>query len=109
MFCKLFISSILIGGLFFTFAYEISEEYDTPMFMRLSTRVSHSQSLVEVGEREEKELNNIEKNPGKYVMMPAMAKKRHVVVEERTEKLIALANEHGGKDNITVNIVEVDL
>ena len=72
-------------------AFELSEEFDTPVFMRLSTRVSHSQSLVEIGERAEIELKPYEKNIAKYVMMPANAIKRHVVVEERAEKLVAFS------------------
>ena len=72
-------------------AFALSEEYDTPVFIRLSTRVSHSQSLVELEEPEEIALKPYEKNIAKHVMMPAMAKGRHVVVEERTKKLIALA------------------
>lgn len=72
-------------------AFKLSEEYDTPVFIRLSTRVSHSQSLVELCEREEVPVKPYEKNIAKNVMMPAMAKARHVVVEQRTEKLKALA------------------
>ncbi len=72
-------------------AFDLSEEYDTPVFIRLSTRVSHSQSLVELKDRENKEIKPYEKNIPKFVMMPAMAKARHVVVEERIEKLKALA------------------
>ncbi len=72
-------------------AFDISEEYDTPVMIRLSTRVSHSQSIVEECERDEKEIKAYEKNPGKYVMMPAMAKARHIVVEERMKKLEALS------------------
>ncbi|MBO7289084.1 MAG: indolepyruvate ferredoxin oxidoreductase subunit alpha [Clostridia bacterium] len=68
---------------FMRMAYDFSEKFDTPVILRLTTRVAHSQSLVELGEREEKELKNVEKNPGKYVMMPAMAKKRHEYVEKR--------------------------
>ncbi len=68
-------------------AFELSEEFDTPVFIRLSTRVSHSQSLVEIGERAEIELKPYEKNIGKYVMMPANAVKRHVVVEDRINAL----------------------
>ena len=64
-------------------AFELSEKFDTPFFIRLSTRVSHSQSLVELGDREQIELKPYEKNIGKYVMMPANAVKRHVTVEER--------------------------
>ena len=72
-------------------AYRISELYDTPVFIRLSTRVSHSQSLVELEEREDVELKPYEKNIGKYVMMPANAIKRHVVVEDRIAALKELS------------------
>ena len=68
-------------------AYALSEQFDAPMFLRLSTRVSHSQSLVELGERAGDELKDYEKNIGKYVMMPANAVKRHVEVEKRTDAL----------------------
>ena len=68
-------------------AFSLSEEYDTPVFIRLSTRVSHSQSLVEIEDRKEIELKPYEKNIGKYVMMPANAIKRHVVVEDRITAL----------------------
>ena len=72
-------------------AYELSEKYDTPMFVRLSTRVSHSQSLVELCDRKEVELKPYEKNIAKNVMMPANAIKRHVVVEERIKALTEFA------------------
>ena len=72
-------------------AFELSEEFDTPFFLRLSTRVSHSQSLVELGEREGDELKPYEKNVAKYVMVPANAVKRHIVVEERAKKLADFA------------------
>ncbi len=72
-------------------AFDLSERFDTPVLVRLSTRVSHSQSLVEVGEREAHPVKDYEKNIPKHVMMPAMAIKRHVVVEERTKKIAAYA------------------
>lgn len=68
-------------------AYDLSEKYDTPFMLRLSTRISHSQSLVEVGEREERPVRDYQKNPGKYVMMPGNAKRRHVDVEERLVRM----------------------
>jgi len=68
-------------------AYEISEKFDTPVILRLSTRVSHSQSLVETCSREDVELKPYEKNIAKNVMMPGNAIKRHVVVEERIRNL----------------------
>ena len=71
-------------------AYEISEEFDTPVILKMCTRVSHSQSLVELGERTEVE-KPYEKNIAKYVMMPGNAIRRHPVVEERTRKLAEFA------------------
>jgi len=68
-------------------AYELSESYDTPVILRLNTRVSHSQSVVETTDRVEVPLKDYEKDASKHVMMPAYAKGRHVVVEERFEKL----------------------
>ena len=72
-------------------AYELSEEFDTPVVLRLTTRIAHSRSLVEVEERQELPLKEYKKNPQKNVMLPANAKGRHVFVEERTKKLIELA------------------
>ncbi len=72
---------------FMRLAYDFSEKFDTPVILRLTTRVAHSQSLVEVGDRVELELKDTEKNPGKYVMMPAMAKGRHVYVEKRLQDI----------------------
>ncbi len=72
-------------------AYELSEKFDTPVLLRMCTRISHSQSIVEVGERVEPEAKEYVKNPQKYIMMPGNAKGRHVVVEKRTEDLIAYA------------------
>ena len=68
-------------------AFDLSEKYDTPVFIRLSTRVSHSQSLVEEVEPIEVPLKPYEKNIAKNVMMPANAIARHVVVEKRQEAL----------------------
>lgn len=70
-------------------AFELSEQFDTPVIVRLSTRVSHSQSAVELCDRDEKELKAYEKDPQKYVMMPGNAIRRHPVVEERMKKLAA--------------------
>lgn len=72
-------------------AFDLSEEFDTPVIVRMSTRVAHSQSIVELCDREEKPLKDYTKNPQKYVMMPAFARGRHVFVEERTKKLIEYA------------------
>ena len=72
-------------------AYELSERFDTPVILRLTTRVSHSRSPVELGERVEREVAPYVKDPGKHVMMPANAKKRHVVVEEHLAALAEYA------------------
>lgn len=72
-------------------AYEISEQFDTPVLLKMCTRVSHSQSVVEPGERVECQ-KTYEKTPQKYIMMPGNAKRRHPMVEERTQKLIAYAD-----------------
>lgn len=69
-------------------AYEISEQFDTPVIIKMETRVSHSQSLVELGERVVPKKKEYIKNPSKYVMMPAMAKKKHFIVEDRTARLV---------------------
>ena len=72
-------------------ACELSERFDTAVLLKMCTRVSHSQSVVETGERVVPERKKYEKHPGKYIMMPANAKKRHPVVEERTRALKAWA------------------
>lgn len=72
-------------------AYELSEEYDTPVVLRLTTRIAHSRSLVEIEDRAELPLKEYKKNPQKNVMLPANARGRHVFVEERTKKLSELA------------------
>ncbi len=72
-------------------AYELSEQFDTPVLLRLSTRVSHSQSIVTDGERTDVALAEYTKNPQKYVMMPAMARGRRVCVENRQNELIKFA------------------
>ncbi|MEG2570351.1 MAG: indolepyruvate ferredoxin oxidoreductase subunit alpha [Clostridia bacterium] len=68
---------------FAVLAFELSERFDTPVYLRLSTRVSHSQSAVTIGKRTEVALKPYEKDISKYVMMPAKAKLRHFVVEQR--------------------------
>ncbi len=72
-------------------AFEISEEFDTPVIVRLSTRISHSQSIVDTREREEVGVKPYVKNIAKNVMMPAFARPKHVMVEERTAKLAEYA------------------
>jgi indolepyruvate ferredoxin oxidoreductase alpha subunit len=81
-------------------AFSLSEQFDTPALLRLHTRVSHSQSLVTLSERENLPLRPYEKAPGKYVMTPANAIRRHVTVEERMDKLRAYA------ENCPFNAVE---
>lgn len=72
---------------FVRLAYEISEKFDTPVLLRETTRVAHSHGFVELCDRVEQPLKNYEKDASKYVMMPANAIKRHVVVEARDNEL----------------------
>lgn len=68
-------------------AFGLSEQYDTPVFVRLTARVAHSQSFVELTERDERGLIPYEKDIAKYVMVPANARGRHLAVIERMERL----------------------
>lgn len=68
---------------FMKYAFELSEKYDTPVILRTTTRLSHSQGLVTLEERVVPEDKTYERNPAKFVMMPGNAKGRHVYVEKR--------------------------
>ncbi len=81
-------------------AFELSEKYDTPVLLRMCTRIAHSQSIVELGEAVPAVLKDYEKNPQKYIMMPGNAIKRHPIVENRTAALTELA------ENCMYNTVE---
>ena len=83
-------------------AFELSEKYDTPVLLRMCTRIAHSQSIVETGDKVPATLKDYEKNPAKYIMAPANAIKRHPFVEERTLKLQELA------ENCEYNTVEMN-
>ena len=80
-------------------AYEMSEQFDTPVIMKMCTRISHSQSVVELGEREEAAQKPYKKDPAKYIMMPGNAKRRHPIVEERLAKIADWA-EHASVNRI---------
>ena len=69
----------------------LSESFDTPVLLRLTTRIAHSQSIVEIGERMMRDRPDYKRNGEKYIMMPGNAKKRHPIVEKRTEALAKLA------------------
>ena len=87
-------------------AFELSEVFDTPVLLRLVTRISHSRSLVEEEPRIEKETKEYTKDVAKTVMMPAMAKARHTYVEARTQKLIDYA-ENSGINKVEMNSKEI--
>lgn len=72
-------------------AYEMSEQFNTAVLVKMCTRVSHSQSIVELGERKERQVLPYVKNIDKYVMMPQFARPRHPIVEQRTRDLAAYA------------------
>ena len=73
-------------------AFELSEKYDTPVLLRMCTRIAHSQSSVEMNEPEAKELRTYEKNPRKYIMAPANAITRHPIVEKRQADMAEYAD-----------------
>ena len=74
-------------------AFELSEKFDTPVLLRMCTRIAHSQSVVDLGEAVPAVLKDDEKNPAKYIMMPGNAIKRHPIVEERTRALAEFAED----------------
>ncbi len=83
-------------------AFELSEKFDTPVLLRMCTRIAHSQSIVETSDKVPATLKDYEKNPSKYIMTPANAIKRHPLVEERTLKLQEFA------ENCEYNVVEMN-
>ena len=83
-------------------AFELSEKFDTPVLLRMCTRIAHSQSIVETSDKVPATLKDYEKNPSKYIMTPANAIKRHPLVEERTLKLQEFA------ENCEYNKVEMN-
>ena len=87
-------------------AYEISEKFDTPVILRLTTRVSHSQSAVTTADRIPHTIPEYKKNIAKNVMVPANAIKKHVVVEQRTLDLIEYA-ETSGINTVEMNSDEI--
>lgn len=83
-------------------AFELSEKFDTPVILRLTTRVAHSRSLATVSERVDNGLLEYKKDPMKYVMMPGMAIKKHIVVEQRILDQVAWA------ENAEINTEEIN-
>ena len=85
-------------------AFEISEKFDTPVLLKGETRVSHSDSLVELGERMTAPvpLGLDQKDAPKYVMVPANVRVRRKIIEERMRKLEAYADEFSG------NVMEIN-
>ncbi|MBQ8147511.1 MAG: indolepyruvate ferredoxin oxidoreductase subunit alpha [Lachnospiraceae bacterium] len=86
---------------FMKYAFELSEKYDTPVILRTTTRLSHSQGLVTLEDRVVPEDKTYERNPAKFVMMPGNAKARHLYVEQRE---LAMAEEGA---NMPINRVEM--
>ena len=82
-------------------AFTMSEELDTPVFLRLTTRVAHARSVVAIGERADVPLRPYQKDAMKYVMMPGMARKRHLKVEAREAFLAEAAN------RLPINVIKM--
>lgn len=74
-------------------AFELSERFDVPMLLRITTRICHSKSLVELNEREEVEIKKYRRDLMKFALLPSTARHRHVIREELLEKMEAYANE----------------
>ncbi|HPI92471.1 MAG TPA: indolepyruvate ferredoxin oxidoreductase subunit alpha [Deltaproteobacteria bacterium] len=72
-------------------AFRISEEYGTPVMVRTTTRISHSMGIVELGDVEAKKEPSLERHPAEWVMLPANARRRHPVIEDRLADLKKLA------------------
>jgi indolepyruvate ferredoxin oxidoreductase, alpha subunit len=78
---------------FVKLAFELSERFDTPVFIRSTTRISHAKSLVEQGKPEKRETpTDIRRNFEKFVMLPRNARMRHPIVEQRIKDLAAFAD-----------------
>ena len=90
-------------------AFELSEEYDTPVIVRMCTRIAHSQSVVELQDRVEKDLPAYEKQPQKFIMAPANAVRRHPFVEERTKKLALLAETDTALNRVEMGGTEIGI
>lgn len=86
---------------FMKVAFELSERFDRPFLFRITTRLAHSQGLIELCDRIEVEDKPYEKNIGKYVMMPGNAKQRHIEIEKRNLELQEAA------DTLAINRVEM--
>lgn len=84
-------------------AFELSEKFDTPFIIRLQTRISHSQSMVKLCDRENYQLKDYVKDPSRYVMMPSNARFRHVEVEKHIDALTVFA------ENCEFNTIEYNI
>ena len=89
-------------------AFSLSEEYDTPIVLRTTTRLAHSQGLVTLEDRVVPEDKVYERNIAKNVMMPGNAIKRHIFVEERLKRMSEDANQLTVKENVPLNKVEIN-
>ncbi len=85
-------------------AFDLSERFDTPFLLRLSTRVSHARSLVDLSDRNEVGVKAYKKDVMKNVMMPAMARGAHVRVEERLSSMTDFADSEAVE--LGINTVE---
>ena len=76
---------------FVKYAYELSERFDTPVIMRMCTRIAHSQSITELSPRQEADDKPYVKNPPKYIMMPGYAKLRRPLIAQRDQAIADFA------------------
>ena len=76
-------------------AFELSETYDRPVMVRITTRIAHSQGIVQIEDRKEVPVREFVRNPKKFVMLPAHARPRHVFIEDQMLKLKEYSNTSG--------------
>ncbi len=77
---------------FVKLAFDISEQFDRPVIVRITTRIAHSQEIVELGEKKDVPVREFIRDPKKYVMIPAHARPRHKFIEEQLVKLKEYSN-----------------
>ncbi len=79
---------------FMAFAFDLSEKYDTPVMLRTTTRISHSKSIVEFGDRREpNKIGDLERNARKYTMLPGFARPKHPIIEDKLKAIAKVGSE----------------
>lgn len=94
---------------FMKYAFEISEKYETPVLFRVTTRICHSKSLVELGERFVPPIREFKKDPRKLLMVPANSKMRHPQIEEQRIKDLKQYSNNCPLNKIEINDTKIGI